>query len=516
MPSDRIEDLRRRKAGLYAGGGEQRVARQHELGKLTARERLALFFEEDTFQETHLFMRHRCTHYGMQDKNFPGEGVVTGYGLVAGRPVYAAAQDFTVAGGAVGEATARKIQELMENAERTGDPFVFINDSGGARIQEGVDALAGYGGIFYRNIRLSGVVPQISIVAGPCAGGAAYSPALTDFIIQVEKEGQMYITGPAVIREVTGEEVSSEELGGVFSHTHYSGVVHFTAQDDAAAVEIAHRLLSFLPSNNTDDPPFYRELHEEVVEPDETLNEIVPDNPRAPYDMHDVIRRVVDRSDFLEVQEHFAPNLIVGFARLEGRTIGVIANNPRQKAGVLDIDSSAKGARFIRFCNAFNIPLVTFVDVPGFMPGVQQEYGGIIRHGAKMLFAYGSATVPKITIVVRKAYGGAYLAMCGKSMGADRVAAWPSGEIAVMGAEGAVNVLYRKEIAAAEDPDAFRRAKIEEYRTTFGNPYEAAGRGLLDDVIEPADTRVYVAQSLEILRAKQELRPRKKHGLIPL
>ncbi|MFO7653252.1 MAG: acyl-CoA carboxylase subunit beta [Candidatus Krumholzibacteriia bacterium] len=516
MAEKHIEELRRRKRALYAGGGEQRIARQHEQGKLTARERLALLFDEDSFQETHLFMQHRCTRFGMQGKEFPGEGVVTGYGLMSGRPLYAACQDFTVGGGAVGEATARKMWELMGDAEKTGDPIVFINDSGGARIQEGVDSLAGYGRIFYHNIRLSGVVPQISIIAGPCAGGAAYSPALTDFIIQVEKAGQMYITGPAVIKQVTGEEVTSEQLGGVYSHTHYSGVVHFTAVDDAEAMEIARRLLSYLPSNNTDDPPFYRELHDEAVAPDEALNDIVPESRRQPYDMHEVVRRVVDRGDFLEVQEHFAPNLIVGFARLEGHTVGIVANNPLQKAGVLDIDSSSKGARFIRFCNAFNIPLVTFVDVPGFMPGVQQEYGGIIRHGAKMLFAYGSATVPKITIVVRKAYGGAYLAMCGKSMGADRVAAWPSGEIAVMGAEGAVGLLYRAEIAAAEDPVAVRRQKIAEYNEAFANPYEAAGRGMLDDIIEPADTRAYVAQSLEVLRAKRELRPRKKHGLIPL
>ncbi len=516
MASQRIEDLRRRKARLYAGGGASRIEQQHARGKLTARERLALLYDEDSFQETHLFMQHRCTLFDMQDREFPGEGVVTGYGLVGGRPVYAASQDFTVAGGAVGEATARKIWELMDDAEKTGDPVVFVNDSGGARIQEGVDSLAGYGRIFHRNIRLSGVVPQISIIAGPCAGGAAYSPALTDFIIQVENAGQMYITGPSVIKQVTGEEVTSEELGGAFSHTHYSGVVHFTARDDADALAIAKRLLAFLPSNNTDDPPFNRELHDELVDADEALNDIVPESSRVAYDMHEVIRRVVDRGDFLEVQEAYAPNLIVGFARLEGFTIGVVANNPQQKAGVLDIDSSGKGARFIRFCNAFNIPLVTFVDVPGFMPGLQQEYGGIIRHGAKMLFAYGATTVPKITIVVRKAYGGAYLAMCGKSMGADRVAAWPSAEIAVMGAEGAVNVLYRKEIAEAADPAAMRQLKIADYETAFANPYVAAGRGMLDDVIEPADTRAYIAQSLEVLRAKRELRPRKKHGLIPL
>ncbi len=516
MASSPIEDLRRRKARLYLGGGKQRIAKQHAQGKRTARERLALLFDADSFQETHLFMQHRCSEFGMQGKEFPGEGVVTGYGLVDGRPIYAASQDFTCAGGAVGEATARKIHDAMDQALRTGDPIVFINDSGGARIQEGVDSLAGYGGIFYRNILLSGVVPQISIIAGPCAGGAAYSPALTDFIIQVEREGQMYITGPSVIKQVTGEEVTSEELGGVYSHSHYSGVVHFVASSGDEAFTITKRLLSFLPSNNTEDPPFCAELHEDAVGSDPQLDELVPENQRVAYDMHEVIRRVVDRGDFLEIQEHFAPNLIIGFGRLEGYSVGVVANNPQQKAGALDIDSSSKGARFIRFCNAFNIPLLTFVDVPGFMPGVQQEYGGIIRHGAKMLFAYGAATVPKITVVVRKAYGGAYLAMCGKSMGADRVAAWPTAEIAVMGADGAVNVLYRQELAAADDPEQARKEKIAEYNEAFANPYAAAARGMVDDVIEPSETRSWIAQALEILRAKRELRPQKKHGLIPL
>ena len=516
MAESKIAALRRKKARLYLGGGEARIAKQHAAGKRTARERLAQFYDPDTFHETHLFMKHRCTAFGMAGKELPGEGVVTGYGLVAGRPVYAASQDFTVAGGAVGEATARKIADLIDDAMKTGDPIVFFNDSGGARIQEGVDSLAGYGDIFYRNIKASGVVPQISIIGGPCAGGAAYSPALTDFIIQVRHEGQMYITGPSVIKQVTGEDVTAEQLGGVDPHSHYSGVVHFVAESGGEGLEIAQRLLSFLPSNNTDDPPFREDLHEDVVDADEAMNDIVPENSRVAYDMHDVIGRVVDRADFMEVQEHYAPNLIVGFARLEGSTVGVVANNPRHKAGVLDIDSSGKGARFIRFCNAFNIPLVTFVDVPGFMPGVQQEYGGIIRHGAKMLFAYGAATVPKITVVVRKAYGGAYLAMCARSMGADRVAAWPTAEIAVMGAEGAVNVLYRKEIAAAEDGEAMRREKMDEYTEQFSNPYVAAARGMVDDVIEPADTRAYIALSLEILKSKREMRPQKKHGLIPL
>jgi len=516
MASEKIEHLKKEKNRLYKGGGEKRIVKQHEKGKLTARERLAMMYDGDTFQEMHLFMKHRCKHFGLEGKEFPGEGVVTGYGLVDGRPVYAASQDFTVAGGAVGEATAKKIVEIQDQALKTGDPFIFINDSGGARIQEGVDSLAGYGHIFYRNIQLSGVVPQICIIAGPCAGGAVYSPALTDFVIQVQGIGQMFITGPKVIEQVTGEKVTPEDLGGAASHARYSGVTHFVAQTEDEAFAIAKRLLSFLPSNNTDEPPFIEALHEDVVGPNDMLNSIVPDNPREAYHMHEVITGVVDRGDFMEVQRDFAPNLIVGFGRIEGSTVGVIANNPSHKAGVLDIDSSCKGSAFIRFCNAFNIPLLTFVDVPGFMPGVQQEYGGIIRHGAKMLFAYGAATVPKITVVTRKAYGGAYLAMCGKSMGADRVAAWPSGEIAVMGAEGAVNVLYRKEIEEAENPAEKRQELIKEYTDTFANPMIAAGRGMIDDIIEPAETRLYVAQALEVLKAKRESRPQKKHGLIPL
>jgi methylmalonyl-CoA carboxyltransferase large subunit len=473
-------------------------------------------FDEDTFQEANLFMEYAIGEELSDPGKMPGEGVVTGFGLLAGRPVYAASQDFTVAGGSVGIAHARKIQAVMDNALKTGDPFVFINDSGGARIQEGVDALAGYGGIFYRNVELSGVVPQISVIAGPCAGGAAYSPALTDFIIQVRHEGQMFITGPRVIKEVTGEDISAEELGGVSSHAYYSGVVHFIAENDSDAINIARRLLAFLPSNNTGDPPILEGGQLEEIKPALRLNQIVPEDPRAPYDMKRIIYEVADQGDFLEVQEHYAPNIIIGFARLNGNTIGIVANQPMVKAGVLDIDSSTKASRFIRFCNAFNIPIVTFVDVPGFMPGVQQEYGGIIRHGAKMLFAYAAATVPKVTVVVRKAYGGAYLAMCGKEMGADRVIAWPSAEIAVMGAEGAVNVLHRKELENADDEKEKHRELVAEYRQKFANPYNAARKGYLDDVVEPADTVPYVAAALEILRSKREFRPQKKHGLIPL
>ncbi len=516
MEESKIEQLARKRAKLLEGGGDKRVARQHELGKLTARERIDLLCEEGTFRESLLFVKHRCTQYGMAGKEFPSEGVVTGHGLVAGRPVYVASQDFTVAGGSVGEATGQKVQAAMDAALKTGDPFVMINDSGGARIQEGIDSLSGYGGIFYRHVLLSGVVPQISVIAGPCAGGAAYSPALADFIIQVRHEGQLYITGPLVIKQVTGEDITAEQLGGVESHALYSGVVHFIAEDDEDAVNITRRLLSYLPSNNTEDPPFVSQYRDDELTPDESLNSIIPEDPKQPYDMHEIISRVVDQGEFLEVQEQFAPNILVGLGRLTGHTVGIVANQPLVKAGVLDIDSSDKASRFIRFCNAFNIPIVTLVDVPGFMPGVKQEYGGIIRHGAKMLFAYAAATVPKLTVVVRKAYGGAFLAMCDKSMGADLLCAWPSSEIAVMGAEGAVNVLCRKEIEAAEDPSAERARKLEEYRESFASPYIAAAHGLVDEILEPADTRPYLAAALDVLKAKRELRPQKKHGLIPL
>ncbi|MBT3223058.1 MAG: acyl-CoA carboxylase subunit beta, partial [Proteobacteria bacterium] len=492
----------------------KRIDKQHRAGKLTARERLGLLFDDDTFHETDLFVGHHCV--AMAGKELPGEGVVTGSGFVDERPVFVASQDFTVAGGSVGAGTARKIEGIMGDALKTGSPFVFINDGAGARIQEGVEALSGYGRIFYHNVLLSGVVPQISVIAGPCAGGAAYSPALTDFIIQVAHGGQLYVTGPKVILQVTGEEVTAEQLGGVECHATYSGVVHFVAQNDHEAIALVKRLLAFLPSNNTEDPPPDSKWDDEVVVSDPRLNSIIPNNPRIPYDIRDIICRVIDRGDLLEVQELYAPNIVVGLARIAGNTVGIVANQPCVRAGVLDIDSSDKSARFVRFCNAFNIPLVTFVDVPGFLPGIKQEYGGLIRHGAKMLFAYASATVPKVTVVIRKAYGGAYLAMCSKDMGADRVCAWPSSEIAVMGAEGAVNVLFRKEIQRAANPDEMRRLKMREYSKQFANPYEAGRAGLVDDIIEPADTRGYIASSLQFLRSKSEMRPQKKHGLIPL
>lgn len=511
--ADRIAELRERKARLLEMGGEKRIKKQHEQDKMTARERIDALLDPGSFQEINGFARHRCIHFGMTEKEVPADAVVTGAGTINGRLVHVASQDFTVLGGSVGEVHADKIVDMAKASLKTGSPFIIINDSGGARIQEGIDALAGYGRVFYHNTLLSGVVPQISIIAGPCAGGAAYSPALTDFIIQT-RQSQMFITGPNVIRQVTGEEVTPEQLGGPEAQMTYSGVVHFVAEDGQEAMRICQKLLSFLPSNNLEDPP--RKQVDPVVARDEKLNSIIPDNPRVPYDMHDVINRLVDEDDFLEVQATFAQNIIIGFGRILGRSVGIIANNPMHKAGVLDIDSSDKSSRFIRFCNAFNIPLVTLVDVPGFMPGIEQEYGGIIRHGAKMLFVYSAATVPKVSVILRKAYGGAYLAMCGKELGADRVAAWPSAEIAVMGAEGAASIVFRKEIESAEDPEAKRLELIEAYRETFSTPYTAAARRMVDDIIEPADTRRYLAMALETLQNKRDIRPQKKHGLIPL
>jgi methylmalonyl-CoA carboxyltransferase large subunit len=510
--AERIEELREQKAKVEAMGGADRVDKQHQAGKLSARERVQHLIDADSFQEQYAFAQHRCTYFGMDQKELPADGVITGCGAVNGRLVHLASQDFTVSGGAAGEVHCDKIAEMMRASLKTGSPFVFINDSGGARVQEGIDSLSGYGQIFYHNTLISGVVPQISIICGPCAGGAAYSPALTDFIIQT-RHSQMFITGPSVIKQVTGEQVSAEQLGGPEAQMTYSGVVHFIAEDDDEALGIAQKLLSFLPSNNLEDPP--RTQGYDSVELDESLNDIIPDNPKHGYDMHEVIKRIVDEGDYLEVQSHFAENIIIAFARIGGQTVGIIANQPNKKAGCLDIDSSDKSARFIRFCNAFNIPLVTLVDVPGFMPGVEQEYGGIIRHGAKMLFVYSAATVPKISIVLRKAYGGAYLAMCGKDLGADRVAAWPSAEIAVMGAEGAASVVFRREIDAAEDKEAKRQELIEEYRRRFSTPYMAGARRMVDDIIEPAETRRYIAMALDTLQSKRDVRPEKKHGLMP-
>ena len=510
---DIIQELTDRKEKLQLGGGQERLDRQHQGGNLTARERINYLVDQDSFQETGLFARHRCSLFGMADKEMPAEGVVTGAGTVDGRLVHLASQDFTVGGGAAGEVHCAKIVQMMQTSLKTGSPFIVINDSGGARIQEGIDSLSGYGKVFYHNVMLSGVVPQISLICGPCAGGAVYSPALTDFIIQT-KSARMFITGPSVIKAVTGEDVTAEELGGPATQMNISGVVHFIAEDDRDAINICKRLLSFLPSNNLEDPPQW--AAEEVILPDKQLNSVVPLDPKQSYDVREVITHVVDRGDFMEVQPSFAANIVVGFARLQGRPVGIVANQPCVMAGVLDINASDKAARFIRFCNAFNIPLITFVDVPGFLPGVQQEYGGIIRHGAKMLFAYAAATVPKLTVVLRKAYGGAYLAMCGKDLDADRVISWPTAEIAVMGAEGAVDVIFKSEIKSAENPQERRQELIKEYRETFATPYVAAASFQVDDVIDPAETRRYLAMALDILHSKREFRPQKKHGLIPL
>ncbi len=505
-------ELRRRRAELHLGGGADRIQKQHDAGKLTARERIEYLVDPDSFMEIGGFAQHRATLFGMAGKVLPADGAVTGTALVDGRPVHLASQDFTVGGGAAGEVHSDKIAEMMKQALKTGTPFVFINDSGGARVQEGIDSLSGYGRVFHQNVMLSGSVPQISLICGPCAGGAAYSPALTDFIIQT-RQGQMFITGPSVIKQVTGEEVTMDQLGGPDAQMSYSGVVHFVAEDDEDAIDICRHLLSFLPSNNLEDPPRY---DSEIGEDDEEISALVPDDPKKPYDVRDVICRVVDDGDFLEVQVSFAENIVVGFGRLGGGSVGIIANQPIVLGGALDINASDKAARFVRFCNAFNIPLVTFVDVPGFMPGLQQEYGGIIRHGAKMLFAYSAATVPKLTVILRKAYGGAYLAMCGKDLGADRAFAWPTAEVAVMGAEGAVEVVFRKEIKEAKDSAARRKELIQEYRDTFASPYVAASRRLVDDIIEPAETRRVLIRALAFLATKRELRPGKKHGLIPL
>ncbi len=510
---EKIAALAANRARLQEGGGQEQIDKQHAAGKMTARERIDGLVDPGSFQEIGLFARHRATSLGMTDKELPADGVVTGCARIDGKAVHLASQDFTVSGGAAGEVHSLKVAEMLELSLKTGSPFVFINDSGGARVQEGIDSLTGYGEVFYNNVMLSGSVPQISLICGPCAGGAAYSPALTDFIIQT-RAAQMFITGPQVIKQVTGETVSAEALGGPDAQMNRSGVAHLVAEDDADAIHQCRRLLSFLPPNNLEDPP--RLPFDEPLEADPGMNGIVPADLKAGYDVRDVVGRCVDDGDFMEIHAGFAPNIVVGFARLQGRSIGVVANQPAAKAGALDIDASDKGARFIRFCNAFNIPLVTFVDVPGFLPGVEQEYGGIIRHGAKMLFAYSATTVPKLTVIVRKAYGGAYLAMCGKALGADRVIAWPSAEIAVMGAEGAAEIVFRKIIAEADDKAAKRAEMIQSYRETFANPYVAAGRRLVDDIIEPAETRRYLGQALEVLSPKRETRPPKKHGLIPL
>jgi len=511
----RLAELRRRREQSLAGGGQERVAKIHARGCLTARERLDLLLDPGSFVEIGTHVTHRSHDFGMEAKRIVGDGVVAGWGTVNGRLIYCFAQDFTVFGGTMSEANAKKICAIMDLAMDNGAPIVGLNDSGGARIQEGVLSLGAYADVFLRNTLASGVVPQISAVMGPCAGGAVYSPAITDFTFMVEGTSHMFVTGPEVIRAVTSEEVSFEELGGAMTHNRKSGVAHFAAKDDADCIRCLKRLLSFLPSNCVEEPP-RRPSTDPVDRRDPALGTLVPEAPDKPYDMKKLVRSVVDDGDFFEVHEHFAPNLIVGFARLNGRSVGVVGNQPSALAGVLDIDSSVKGARFVRFCDAFNIPLVTFEDVPGFLPGTQQEWGGIIRHGAKLLYAYCEATVPKLTVVVRKAYGGAYDVMSSKHIRGDYNVAWPSGEMAVMGAEGAVNILYREEIARAKDPAAERRRLVTEYNDKFASPWIAAELGYLDDVIEPEDTRPKLIAALEMLKNKRQSLPYKKHGNPPL
>ena len=512
---DKINLLQSKKEKLEQGGGADRIAKQHESGKMAARERIDRLFDSNTFVEMDAFVETRAIDFDMQKKKVSGDGVVTGYGNIDGRLVFVSSQDFTVIGGSLGEAHARKITKVMDMAVKMGAPFISINDSGGARIEEGIDSLCGYGEIFYRNTLASGVIPQISVIMGPCAGGAVYSPAITDFIFMVEKTSNMFITGPQVIKAVTGEDVSAESLGGADVHNSKSGVAHFKSSNEDECIKDIKRLISFLPDNNLSDMPAYA-VTDDLNRLSEELCELIPDNANKPYDIKDVIEKVVDNGDFFEIHKHFAKNIVIGFARMNGSTIGIIANQPNVMAGVLDINSADKGARFIRFCDAFNVPIVTFTDTSGYLPGVGQEYGGVIRHGAKLLYAFSEATVPKINVIVRKAYGGAYIAMNSKHLGADMVFAWPSAEIAVMGADGAANIIFRKEIAAADDPVAARNEKIEEYREKFSTPYVAAARGYVDDVIDPATTRIRLINALEMLASKRESRPSKKHGNIPL
>jgi acetyl-CoA carboxylase carboxyltransferase component len=512
---DKLKELQSRREAALLGGGEKRIRKIHDSGRLTARERINLLFDPGTFQETGVFVAHQCHDFGMEKNKIPGDGVVAGHGTVNGRLTYAFAQDFTVFGGTLSDANAGKICKLMDQAVQNGAPVIGLNDSGGARIQEGVASLGGYAEIFWRNTMASGVVPQISAVMGPCAGGAVYSPAITDFIIMVDKTSHMFVTGPNVIKMVTNEEVSFEDLGGARSHNTKSGVAHLMAKNDQDCIIQIRKLLGYIPQNNLSDPPI-ADTKDDPNRRDDELNSIVPDSAKEPYDMIDVIHHVVDDGEFLELQPMYANNIIIGFARLGGRSVGIIGNQPKSLAGVLDIRSSIKGARFVRFCDAFNIPLVTFEDVPGFLPGTEQEWGGIIKHGAKLLYAYCEATVPKLTVITRKAYGGAYDVMSSKHIRADYNVSWPTGELAVMGAEGAVNILNKKEIAEAGDPAEARKKLIEKYNEKFANPYIAAELGYIDDVIEPRDTRPKLIAMLESLADKRQNVPPKKHGNIPL
>ena len=515
MSTDRFAEVRRRHAIAEAGGGEERTARQHKEGKLSARERIDLLLDENTFEEMDKLVRHRCTDFGMDQQVIDGDGFVTGFGRIHGRPVYVFAQDFTVFGGSLSEANALKICKIMDLALKTGAPVIGLNDSGGARIQEGVLSLAGYADIFLRNTLASGVIPQISAVMGPCAGGAVYSPALTDFVFMVNHTSHMFVTGPDVIKTVTHEDVSKEKLGGAETHNVISGVAHFLAQDDAECLRMIRELISYIPQNNRDDA-IPKPSSDPLDRTDRSLDTVVPADSHLPYDIKDIIHRVVDDGEFFEVHEHWAKNIVVGLARMGGQSVGIVANQPAFLAGCLDINSSVKGGRFVRFCDAFNIPILTFVDVPGFLPGTDQEFGGIIRQGAKLLYAYAEATVPKITVITRKAYGGAYDVMGSKHLRTDINFAYPTAEIAVMGAEGAVNIVYRRELLAAEDKEAVRKQKTEEFRDRFANPFVAAERGFIDDVIEPRETRPKVIRALRMLANKVDTMPRKKHGNIPL
>jgi len=512
---DKIKDLQQRQSQALKMGGAKAVAKQHDQGKLTARERLDLLFDPGTFREIDMFVEHRCVNFGMPDVEITSDGVIVGHGLVEGRPVFAFAQDFTARAGSLGEMHAKKICKIMDMAVKAGVPFIGLNDSGGARIQEGVDALSGYGQIFFRNSLASGVIPQISAIMGSTAGGAVYSPAMTDWIFMVKNTSFMFITGPEVIKSVTGEEITFEELGGAMTHNEKSGVAHFACESDADCIAQIRTLLSFLPANNMEDPPIVAG-NDDPARLCPELDSIIPDNPNQSYDMKAVIAAIVDNGVIFEPHQYYSPNIIVCFARLNGRSVGIIANQPQVMAGCLDINASDKATRFIRFCDAFNIPLLTIADVPGYLPGSQQEWGGIIRHGAKLLWCYSEASVPKLLLVTRKDYGGSYLAMCSKDLGADFAFAWPTAEIAVMGAAGAANIIHRKEIKAAEDPKAKRAEKIAEYEALFSNPYCAARRGYIDAVIEPSTSRARLIDALEVMSTKREMRPAKRHGNIPL
>ncbi|RFU69207.1 acyl-CoA carboxylase subunit beta [Bacillus sp. V59.32b] len=511
---EKINELYDRRREIELGGGDERIEKQHEKGKLTARERIDLLVDPGTFVELNPFIEHRSRDFGLDGVKGPGDGVVTGYGKVNGKPIYLFSQDFTVFGGALGEMHAKKIANVMDLAAKNGAPFIGLNDSGGARIQEGVVSLDGYGHIFYRNAIYSGVIPQISVIMGPSAGGAVYSPAITDFVFMVEKTSQMFITGPKVIEAVTGEKISSEDLGGAKVHNSISGNAHFQGQTEEEVLEMVRKLIGYLPQNNEEKPSRAEFNEEDDYRPN--LTEAIPFDGLRPYDVRTVIVEVTDEGSFMEVQKDFAKNIVIGLARIKGEVVGLVCNQPKFMAGGLDIDSSDKAARFIRFCDSFNIPIITFEDVTGFFPGVKQEHGGIIRHGAKILYAYSEATVPKLTVILRKAYGGAYVALNSKSIGADLVYAWPNAEIAVMGPQGAANIIFAREIQNSENPEQTRAKKIEEYREKFANPYVAASQGMVDDVIDPRDTRIKLVQALEMLRNKKESRPFKKHGNIPL